>query len=189
MEEKEKRISKEEDSGYGLTADNDSCRLADGDSSEPTDSNSCEPADSDSCEPADSDNCEVATDDQPRSPKTRKYAVCKMPLVKRWVICLCRTKSGKNGAHSCNGRHSRNANFISASVYPVVWQQPSPCYCYFGPLGTSRTRTASCRTSKSSPPSMHRNKLPLSKRTAESSYLPRPPRPSASHWRTEVTSF
>ena len=65
MEEKEKRISKEEDSGYGLTADNDSCRLADGDSSEPTDSNSCEPADSDSCEPADSDNCEVATDDQP----------------------------------------------------------------------------------------------------------------------------
>ena len=49
MEEKEKRISKEEDSGYGLTADNDSCRLADGDSSEPTDSNSCEPADSDSC--------------------------------------------------------------------------------------------------------------------------------------------
>ena len=75
-----------------------------------------------------------------------------MPLVKRWVICLCRTKSGKNGAHSCNGRHSRNANFISTSVYPVVWQQPSPCYCYFGPLGTSRTRTASCRTSKSSPP-------------------------------------
>lgn len=32
MEEKEKRTSKEEeDSGYGLTADNDSCRLADGD--------------------------------------------------------------------------------------------------------------------------------------------------------------
>lgn len=27
MEEKEKRTSKEEDSGYGLTADNDSCRL------------------------------------------------------------------------------------------------------------------------------------------------------------------
>ena len=145
MEEKEKRTSKEEGSGYGLTADNDSCRLADSDSSEPTDSNSCEPADSNSC--------------------------------------------GKNGAHSCNGRHSRNANFISASVYPVVWQQPLPCYCYFGPLGTSQTRTASCRTSKSSPPSMHRNKLPLSKRTAESSYLPRPPQPPASHWRTEVTSF
>ena len=49
MEEKEKRTSKEEGSGYGLTADNDSCRLADSDSSEPTDSNSCEPADSDSC--------------------------------------------------------------------------------------------------------------------------------------------
>ena len=62
-------------------------------------------------------------------------------------------------------------------------------YCYFGPLGTSQARTASSRTSKSSPPSMHRNKLPLSKRTAESSYLPRPPRPPASHWRTEVTSF
>ena len=46
MEEKEKRTSKEEGSGYGLTADNDSCRLADSDSSEPTDSNSCEPADS-----------------------------------------------------------------------------------------------------------------------------------------------
>ena len=179
MEEKEKRISKEEDSGYGLTADNDSCRLADGDSSEPTDSNSCEPADSNSCEQT----------TVPHSLKTQKHAVCKMPLVKRWVICLCRTKSGKNGPHSCNGRHSRNANFISASVYPVVWQQPSPCYCYFGPLGTSRTRTASCRTSKSSPPSMHRNKLPLSKRTAESSYLPRPPQPPASHWRTEVTSF
>ena len=56
-------------------------------------------------------------------------------------------------------------------------------------LGTSQARTASSRTSKSSPPSMHRNKLPLSKRTAESSYLPRPPRPPASHWRTEVTSF
>ena len=39
MEEKEKRTSKEEGSGYGLTADNDSCRLADSDSSEPTDSN------------------------------------------------------------------------------------------------------------------------------------------------------
>ena len=179
MEEKEKRTSKEEGSGYGLTADNDSCRLADSDSSEPTDSNSCEPADSNSCG--------LATDNH--SLKTQKYAVCKMPLVKRWVICLCRTKSGKNGAHSCNGRHSRNANFISASVYPVVWQQPLPCYCYFGPLGTSQTRTASCRTSKSSPPSMHRNKLPLSKRTAESSYLPRPPQPPASHWRTEVTSF
>ena len=49
MEEKEKRTSKEEGSGYGLTADNDSCRLADSDSSEPTDSNSCEPADSNSC--------------------------------------------------------------------------------------------------------------------------------------------
>ena len=43
MEEKEKRTSKEEGSGYGLTADNDSCRLTDSDSSEPTDSNSCEP--------------------------------------------------------------------------------------------------------------------------------------------------
>ena len=32
MEEKEKRTSKEEGSGYGLTADNDSCRLADSDS-------------------------------------------------------------------------------------------------------------------------------------------------------------
>ena len=63
-----------------------------------------------------------------------------MPLVKRWVICLCRTKSGKNGPHSCNGRHSRSANFISASVYPVVWQQPLPCYCYFGPLGTSQDK-------------------------------------------------
>ena len=130
---------------------------------------------------ADSDHCELTTDD--RTPFS------KMPLVKRWVICLCRTKSGKNGPHSCNGRHSRSANFISASVYPVVWQQPLPCYCYFGPLGTSQARTASSRTSKSSPPSMHRNKLPLSKRTAESSYLPRPPRPPASHWRTEVTSF
>lgn len=64
MEEKEKRISKEEDSGYGPTADNDSCRLADGDSSEPTDSNSCEPTDSDSCGPTDSDSCGLATDDR-----------------------------------------------------------------------------------------------------------------------------
>ena len=181
MEEKEKRTSKEEGSGYGLTADNDSCRLADSDSL--------------NRQTATVANRQTATvvdwqrTTKPHSLKTQKYAVCKMPLVKRWVICLCRTKSGKNGAHSCNGRHSRNANFISASVYPVVWQQPLPCYCYFGPLGTSQTRTASCRTSKSSPPSMHRNKLPLSKRTAESSYLPRPPQPPASHWRTEVTSF
>ena len=64
MEEKEKRTSKEEDSGYGLTADNDSCRLADGDSCGLADSDSCGLADSNSCEPADSDNCEVATDDQ-----------------------------------------------------------------------------------------------------------------------------
>ena len=73
MEEKEKRTSKEEEgSGYGLTADNDSCRLADSDSSEPTDSNSCEPADSNSCEPTDSNSCEptdsnscgLATDNQ-----------------------------------------------------------------------------------------------------------------------------
>ena len=62
MEEKEKRISKEEDSGYGPTADNDSCRLADSDSSEPTDSNSCEPTDSDSCGPTDSDSCGLATE-------------------------------------------------------------------------------------------------------------------------------
>ena len=47
MEEKEKRTSKEEDSGYGLTADNDNCRLADGDRSEPTDSNCCAQPDGD----------------------------------------------------------------------------------------------------------------------------------------------
>lgn len=138
---------------------------------------------------ADSDHCELTTDDRTpfsENAETRRLqnafgeALGDLPLP---------DEVRKNGPHSCNGRHSRSANFISASVYPVVWQQPLPCYCYFGPLGTSQARTASSRTSKSSPPSMHRNKLPLSKRTAESSYLPRPPRPPASHWRTEVTSF
>ena len=181
MEEKEKRTSKEEGSGYGLTADNDSCRLADSDSSELTDSNSCEPADSNSCGLATdnqtpfSENAEIR-----RLQNAFGEALGDLPLPdevrEEWSTFLQRQAQQKRKLYLriC----------LSGGV-----QQPLPCYCYFGPLGTSQTRTASCRTSKSSPPSMHRNKLPLSKRTAESSYLPRPPQPPASHWRTEVTSF
>ncbi|MCS3171522.1 hypothetical protein NXW76_06235 [Bacteroides thetaiotaomicron] len=138
---------------------------------------------------ADSDHCELTTDDRTpfsENAETRRLqnafgeALGDLPLPdevrEEWTTFLQRQAQQKRKLYLriC----------LSGGV-----ARPLPCYCYFGPLGTSQARTASSRTSKSSPPSMHRNKLPLSKRTAESSYLPRPPRPPASHWRTEVTSF
>lgn len=44
---------------------------------------------------ADSDHCELTTDDRTPFSETQKHAVCKMPLVKRWVICLAGRSPGR----------------------------------------------------------------------------------------------